>query len=110
LLTKHLDIDKTIHQLIIETEDIVRQERKKKNEEYQDLKKLNSANEEELINRQNEIQTLQNESQQKKQRIDALEQKEQKVQLRVGSLEQKEQQSNTEKELLKQLNSSLDQQ
>jgi chromosome segregation ATPase len=110
LLTKHLDIDKTIHQLIIETENIVRQERKKKNEEYQDLKRLNAANEEELINRQNEIQTLQNESQQKQQRINTLEQKQQQVQLRMDLLEQKEQQTINEKELLKQLNGSLDQQ
>jgi chromosome segregation ATPase len=107
LSTNHLKIDKTVHQLVIETEDIIRQERKKENE---DFKKLNAANEEELTNRQNEIQRLQNESQQKQQRIDTLEQKEQQVQLRMDLLEQKEQQSDTEKELLKQLNSSLDQQ
>jgi hypothetical protein len=53
---------------------------------------------------------LQNESQQKQQkqqRIDTLEQKEQQVQLRMDSLEQ---QSNTEKEPLKHLNISLNQQ
>jgi predicted nucleic acid-binding Zn-ribbon protein len=74
--------------LIIETEDIIRQERKKKNEEYEDLKKLNATNEEELINRQNEIQKLQNESQQWKQQINSIEQKDQQKQLRIDSLEQ----------------------
>jgi uncharacterized protein YccT (UPF0319 family) len=76
LSTNYLEIEKTVHQLIRETEDIIRQERKKKYEEYQGLMKWDAVNDKLVTKLRKYHQKLQNESQQKQQRIDMLEQKE----------------------------------
>jgi chromosome segregation ATPase len=50
-----IKIDKTIYQLINETEDIVREKRKKEKQECQDLKKLKSTNEKEIRKLKNQL-------------------------------------------------------
>ncbi|KAI8880615.1 HCP-like protein [Backusella circina FSU 941] len=66
------EIDKTIYQLIDETEDIIREGRKKKKEII--LQHIESLNEKKLANLRREIQKLQTESQQQQKQIVLLEQ------------------------------------